>query len=301
MEKALLSFHEKRNVHEGVNAIINDGYYVCKSSVDIDLIDRWMSKYKEFKKTTLNNYADQLIEGEDIVEGKFRRIVNFHLIHKELQECFGLNKALEVTDHIFGEPTTLYTSLYFEVGSAQSFHRDTPYFWTNPGYRYFGVWCALENVDETNGALKIIPGSHKILDDENFRNEIGALDLDENKKPKKDSPILWDGYQSAVYEKCKSLGLEEMTVSVEKGDTIIWHPQLMHGGGVLGDSKLSRNSFVMHVTPRNYNVYAQDKYFDTSSSCISQDPSFRYEKTSTGREYRHDGMWAIAQKIFLNA
>jgi ectoine hydroxylase-related dioxygenase (phytanoyl-CoA dioxygenase family) len=260
-----------------------------------------MHKYEEFKKSTLNNYKDQLVEGEDIVEGKFRRMVNFHLIHKELQDIFALNDALEVTDYFFGEPTTLYTSLYFEVGSAQAFHRDTPYFWTNPGYRYFGVWCALEDVDENNGALKIIPGSHKIIDDDDFRNEIGLMDLDENKRPKANSSLLWDLYQSKVYEKCKSKGLQEITVRVNKGDTIIWHPQLMHGGVKLGDSKLSRNSFVMHVTPRNYNVYAQDKYFDTSAFCESKNPSVRYITASKGREFRHDGVWAIAQKIFINA
>ena len=302
MKNSWFSYNnDNKYILEGVASILENGYYICKSSVEVEKIDSWIKKYEEYKRTTLNKYIDQLVEGEDVVRGKFRRMVNFHLIHKELQEFFALNKALAITDQLFGEPTTLYTSLYFEVGSAQAFHRDTPYFWTNPGYQYFGVWCALEDVDESNGALKVIPGSHKIYDDHHFRNEIGLKDVDENGKPKANSPILWDEYQNKVYEKCKSRGLEEISVSVKKGDTIIWHPQLMHGGGKLMDENRSRNSFVMHVTPKNFNVHAQDKYFDTASTCLSLNPGIVYTQTSAEREYRNDGIWAIAQKIFMNA
>ena len=51
-------------------------------------------------------------------------------------------------------------------------------------------------------------------------------------------------------------------VHVQKGDTILWHPQLPHGGAPIRDLKRSRLSLVMHTTPRGVPVYHQDAFFN---------------------------------------
>jgi phytanoyl-CoA hydroxylase len=206
-----------------------------------------------------------------------------------------------VHDQLFGEPATLYTSLYFEVGSAQDFHRDTPYFWTNPGYTYFGVWLALEDTDDRNGALTAIKGSHLQPDTDSSRVEIGKLDLDENGHPKAHSGVLWSNYQKRVRDACLNAGLTSSELHVRKGDVIIWHPQLMHGGAGIIDARRSRNSFVMHVTPQYQIVYAQDKYFDPDAELPSLDSSIKYRHASAGRMVRDQPHWAIAQKIMLSS
>jgi phytanoyl-CoA hydroxylase len=292
-------FLQSANRH--VRALMKDGFCVVDKAVDTRLIDAFLDRWHVFKKTTVEPHATQLVEGDDMINGRFRRMVNMHLALPELQRLFERNAALPVVDELFGEPTTLYTSLYFEIGSAQDPHRDTPYFWTNPGYAYFGVWLALEDTDEDNGALTAIKGSHLVVDSLSFREEIGKLDLDESGKPKAHSSVLWSSYQNRVRDLCLAQGLKLAPLPVSKGDVIIWHPQLMHGGGEIKDRARSRNSFVMHVTPRSQLVYAMDKYFDPAAELPSLNPSIKYRETSAGRLVRDDGMWAIAQKVFLPA
>ena len=106
----------------------------------------------------------------------YRRIVNLHSKLSSAKPLFSSNTALATTDYFFDESTTLYTSLFFERGSGQDCHRDTPYFWTNPGYGYFGVWLALEDVKPDAGPLIVVPKSHKIIDTDLFRNEIGNME-----------------------------------------------------------------------------------------------------------------------------
>ena len=79
------------------------------------------------------------------------RVVNLHLAVDAMTRLLTDNPAIDVCDRFLGEPTTLYTSLYYERGSEQSLHRDTPVFCTSPGERYMGVWTALDAVDESNG------------------------------------------------------------------------------------------------------------------------------------------------------
>jgi len=284
-----------------VSGLMRDGYCVVRNAVDERLIDEFLTRWKRFKEETIAPHVDKLVEGEDMIGGRYRRMVNMHLVLPELERLFINNRALQVTDRMFGEPATLYTSLYFEIGSAQDFHRDTPYFWTNPGYAYFGVWLALEDTDESNGALTAIKGSHLHPDSFSLRAEIGRLDPDENGNPKAHSGVLWSNYQKRVQQACLDAGLVPAELHVKKGDVIIWHPQLMHGGAGINDFRRSRNSFVMHVTPKYQIVYAQDKFFDPAAKLPSLDMSIKYRETSNGRMVRDEAHWAIAQKILLSS
>ncbi|MBG6290920.1 phytanoyl-CoA dioxygenase family protein [Pseudomonas nitroreducens] len=296
-------YGEEKFVLDGISSIIQNGYCVIPGSVCEELVDAATNAYERLKQSEIVPKTSQLTEGEDYVDGKFRRMVNMHLRLPEFSDLFSSNKALSVVDRLFDEPATLYTSLFFEIGSAQNCHRDTPYFWTNPGYSYFGVWLALEDVNEDNGALVVIPGSHKVMDDPKFLEEVGKIDCDADGVPKAHSPMLWNTYQSAVHKRCMELGLKETPISVKKGDTIIWHPQLMHGGYKIANTTRSRKSFVMHVTPKHMNVFVQDKFFSPSTyaQLPPKNPELSYITNRNGREVRNDGLWAICQKIYLPA
>lgn len=287
------------SLSQAAKDILDNGYAVIKNSVPLELIDTFLKDYDGLKVSVLDKHKHEL-DSEDCIEGMYRRLVNLHLKVPSLRPLFTKNQALVTTDFFFKEETTLYTSLYYEIGSAQDLHRDTPYFWTNPGYGYFGVWLALEDAGPENGALEVIPGSHRILDEFDFRDGIGLIEKGSSGSINPQSSNLWDTYQRKVYEKCIAAGLKKEVASVRKGDTVIWHPQLMHGGSKNADRYKSRNSFVMHVTPKNSIVYSQDKYFDPAldEEIASRSPEIKY-LSEDGRHLRNDNLWAIAQKIFL--
>ena len=193
----------------------------------------------------------------------YPRIVNLHTAYTALFDLFRLNEtALEVQDFLFGRETALYTSLYYERGSAQDIHRDTPYFATKPEYQYFGMWVALEDTDECNGPLIVVRRGHLIPEFDReaiarrFYPDLSTIDPN--------SAELFNAYQAEVNRKCEELGLVTEELCVRKGDTIIWHPQAPHGGAAIRDLKRTRHSVVMHTTPLGVPVYHQDVFFNPS-------------------------------------
>ena len=62
-------------------------------------------------------------------------------------------------------------------------------------------------------------------------------------------------------QQCRDAGLEPRQVPVQRGDVIIWHPELFHGGAPHNVRERSRRSLVMHVTPVGTPVYHIDVFF----------------------------------------
>ena len=215
-------------------------------------------------------------------DGHYPRLVNLHVAHEPLLQLFTQNVvALAVQDAFFEAASTLYTSLYYERGSAQSIHRDTPYFSTRPEYRYLGVWVALEDADERNGCLQIIRRGHLVPELERQSIALDHYPSLEAVPPSCDA--LWNAYQQQVMESCVAAGLEVELLKVKAGDVVIWHPQLPHGGAAIGDLSRTRHSLVMHVTPPGTPVYHHDVFFNPAKQ-VSERAKWAYRKFD-GRKF----------------
>jgi ectoine hydroxylase-related dioxygenase (phytanoyl-CoA dioxygenase family) len=252
---------------------LRDGYVVIPNSVAPEACDEILA---EFRATEARN--GHLFSPHLDSDGHYPRMINMHLAVPGLRRLFHENRmALALQDLLFGSETVLYTSLFYERGSGQDIHRDTPYFCTRPEYRYFGMWVALEDVDEANGPLMAFTGGHQIaeVDREAMATELfGSPD---------DAPAMsdlsWNAYQTRVADECRAANLELVTLPVSKGSTILWHPQLPHGGAPIADFSRTRFSLVMHTTPENTPVYYQDAFFNPNKPL----------PTAAGWSYLEDG------------
>jgi hypothetical protein len=241
----------------GAKNILEDGYVVLRQSIAASTIDEILFHYKTFK----GRVADL---NPPSVQGRYRRLVNLHCAVPSLFKLFYENQAaLKVLDYFFNETAELYTSLFYEIGSGQEPHRDTPYFWTNPGYKYFGVWVALEDVDRGNGCLQVIPKSHLLPEED--RDSIPRMYYQNLSEIPPSDDRLWSDYQNLSNLRAKECGLELIDVEIKKGDTIIWHPHTLHGGRPIADAAKTRLSFVMHVTPPQQAVFHHQGFFNSGS------------------------------------
>ncbi len=206
--------------------------------------------------------------------GHYPRIVNLHNVYPDLLHLFTRTQPLLATlDVLFGAPVSLYTSLFYEVGSQQPLHRDTPVFSTRPEYLYFGTTVYLEPTDDDNGCLEVMERGHLIpeLDREAMAlRRFGALD----KIPNLDNDS-WIEYQDTVVARGREMGLPTRKLHVKAGDALIWHPQLPHGGTPIKDPARTRFSLVMHVTPENVPVYHQNVFF-APSRAFPETPAWGY-------------------------
>lgn len=243
----------------GASDLIGTGVTVVRGSVDPRLCDQAVAYYKEFA----GKLASQATaETKPSLGGiAYPRIVNLHGESPIFRKLFASNRSLPIVDYCFGKPATVYTSLTFQVGTQQPIHRDIPVFRTAPNARYFGMWVALEGVDESNGPLMVIRGGHRaaVIDSYQFAEmlrpdlrELANLDLQRE---------LWVPYQERVLELCLQEGLKIESVQVDKGDTVIWHSLLPHGGSPILDSTRTRYSCVFHIVPGHTPVYQADVFF----------------------------------------
>lgn len=122
-----------------------------------------------------------------------------------------------------------------------------------------GVWVALDDVDERNGALIVVKGSHNLSDPNLF--ELKQKFFPNSDVPPSSTP-LFNAYNEKLIEAANKDNLEQITCSVKRGDMIIWNPSTLHGGLPHIDKTLTRRSFVMHITPENMPMKHMDYFFD---------------------------------------
>ena len=218
-----------------------DGLLLCENIISKEKINHVNNKINFFK---LKNKF--FLQTNNLLKYNFlNRVINLHSLIPEMKDVY-----CEIRDKvdIFNIDTTLWSSIYFEVGSEQPLHRDLPYFYTgNRLNESFGVWIALEDINSNNGPLLAVKKSHLI--DQPDLKKIRYKYYPNMSVPSSDNN-LFSEYNEDIREKCKNLEIIEYS-NISKGSVIVWHINTLHGGKVHIDKTLSRKSIVFHLTPKN--------------------------------------------------
>lgn len=95
---------------------------------------------------------------------------------------FALSKKLRgLLEAIVGKPVLLASDQIFLKpplhGSAKPYHQDNAYFRCTPGDEVITAWIALDDVDEANGCLRYIDGSHRLPILEHHKTEGESYNL----------------------------------------------------------------------------------------------------------------------------
>jgi ectoine hydroxylase-related dioxygenase (phytanoyl-CoA dioxygenase family) len=124
-------------------------------------------------------------------------------------------------------------------GSEQKLHQDMAVFHIHPQNFLLGAWIACEDIRRESGPLVFHPGSHRTpmwpgftdYPQTNLRTADGATS---------------DAYQRWVDGLATHHPRREFLA--RKGQVLLWHGMLIHGGAPRLDPTLSRKSFVVHYT-----------------------------------------------------
>jgi phytanoyl-CoA hydroxylase len=145
----------------------------------------------------------------------------------------------EVLSVLLGGEAVLFQSINFLMGSEQETHSDSIHMTTYPLGGLLGVWIALEDIEEDNGPLHYYPGSHKLpyYLNSDYDNEGNGILLG-NKS--------YADYENMIKEKTKQQRLEKVSFLAKKGDLLIWHANLFHGGDRHFNKQKTRKSMVFH-------------------------------------------------------
>ena len=99
-----------------------------------------------------------------------------------------------------------------EVDARHPLHQDLRYFRMRPPEKIVAAWTAISPCTRDNGCLAVVPKSHRL----------GSL---AHRLPD------WKYVNFAFYGIEDASGLERIHIEMEPGDTVFFHPLLVHGSG----------------------------------------------------------------------
>lgn len=232
-EEQICQFHEQ-------------GYLHLKSGCSEDLIDAFNGHIYEIRSSeTLPKWALPR-KSQTTVDWNERfsvRLFNPHQHDGFSRQMMKLSMVRGGLAQLMGDEASCVQSMYFykEPGSpGQAAHQDYYYIKDDP-MTMIAVWIAMEDkVDEENGCLYVIPGSHKL----GLLPHGKVTNLEEHE--------AWTDQTEGV-----DLN-KEIPVVMEKGDILFFHELLIHSSNRNRSKDRWRRSYVCHYIRHDSQIFRED-------------------------------------------
>ena len=225
------------------------GYLIIDLELDEEHLDQVV---KDMHKSL--HSPDTIYHADHFQYTESKRIFQLWKQSRKVAELCINKTVLSTLEMLYGRKPFPFSTINFTRGSNQPLHSDVIHFHSNPPLWMCGVWVALEDVNETNGSLKIIPGSHKwkIWEYE----DLGYPHPDDVPEGEKN---LYRDYEDFLVQLAKEKGLPHYIANLKKGQALIWAANLLHGGcNVEGVTDFSRT----RLTQANHYLFEGcEKYY----------------------------------------
>lgn len=241
--KAALSAHPDlsslpESTRESLLGWIDNGYMILPNFFEGAAID------------AINSSLDGLIDrGEATTNPRDRgRVMNPFVQSKEVSDALTSPELLRLLSFTLGKDVRLFQGMHFFVGSQQAAHSDFFHMSTEPIGYLIAIWVALEDVSPESGPVFYYPGSHKLpyLMSEGLEARSGPLFVAKGKDEEYSRRLL-----AAVTE----AGIEPVEFLAKKGDVLVWHANLVHGGHSIERNGATRRSLVAHYFAQDVLCY----------------------------------------------
>ncbi|XP_070558702.1 phytanoyl-CoA dioxygenase, peroxisomal-like [Ptychodera flava] len=241
-----------------------NGYLVIEKLVSPEKLEKYrecfelLCKGEMPKPPTLTIMRDVAIAKAEFVPGQkaVTKIQNFQDVPEMMHYC-RLPELLKYVEAFTGPNImAMHTMLINKPpdpgtkSSRHPMHQDLYYFPFRPAERVVCSWTAMEKVHRQNGCLVVIPGSHK-------------------------GKILphgypqWEGGVNKLYHGILDYSPDKprLHLEMETGDTVFFHPLLIHGSGTNRTTGF-RKSISCHFASAD--CYYMDKIEDVQNSAESE-------------------------------
>lgn len=165
------------------------------------------------------------------------RVHGFHKHSAHARAAFQNPVVVHWASLVLDTPARPWMSITFEYGSEQGLHEDSAVTHIDPPNALVGVWTACEEIHPDCGPLVFYPGSHRRPMYEGF-TDYPQTNL------RTCTAEVTEAYHRHLDEAAR--GFERREFLARKGDVLLWHPMLIHGGSPVKDRRRTRRSFVAH-------------------------------------------------------
>lgn len=225
------------SIQNQFNQWVDNGYVLLENYFSEKQIDE---TYAEVESLFKQQIIDYNYTGGRIMDA-FRKSakVNAMMRDKEL---------VRLISFLLGKETDLFQTIIFFEGSQQNPHSDFIHMSTEPKGYLVGVWIALEDIDTDAGPVYYYPGSHRLpyIFNEDFETGNTSLWLGD---------LNYTTYEIKIQELIKEHNLQPVEFTAKKGDVLIWHANLIHGGKKINRKGATRKSLVGHYFSKGVLCY----------------------------------------------
>jgi phytanoyl-CoA hydroxylase len=222
---------------------IDYGYVVFPQATDESVIDEYLDFFESAWDASPNPMYLHCNRQVVPMEGRYRDLVakvsDVHSYFARSGELIFPAPVLRFLTQIYERPPVIFQTMTMRKGSEEGLHIDTgPLSLTEP-MTMAASWVALEDVQARSGEFIYVPGSHRAPERLHYGTDKAHWgDYAEYDKVLK-SALRWSQEQ----------GFKTETFMAKKGDVLIWHADLLHGGAVIQDQSRTRKSLVAHFMP----------------------------------------------------
>lgn len=221
-----------------IRQYLSDGYLILEQffgPADTDALNAEVDRLLDSHQTGFNYTG--------------RKIFNLQEKSRLADERFFRHPQLtRLLSFLLGKPVIPFQSLSFIQGSEQRAHSDSIHMTTEPPGYLIATWTALEDCTPEGGPLFYYPGSHRLpyvttadYPSGNTRFTIGDHS---NRR-----------YEDKIEALIEQHGLRKELFLARRGDVLIWHANLLHGGSAITRQGATRRSFVCHYYARDVICY----------------------------------------------
>ena len=240
-----------------LETFVLDGYVVLKNAVPSVILDRASEVLEaayEGRYPEVRFECGAVAPGHLAWQAKMSEVpakaLDLHWHFDEIRDLGFAPAVVRFLHLLFERPASASQSLGFYRGSAQPMHQDSAYVAYSIPQQFSAAWFALEDVKPDAGELMYFVESHRKLPEfihaERFKSMTDAqlVGVSLDVLVKEDVK-----HQKAIKRKSRRLLLKRETFMAKRGDVLIWHAELAHGGRPISTSA-TRKSVVFHYSPR---------------------------------------------------
>jgi len=257
-----------------------DGYLILPGVLDDRRIEALLAEFERL-------YAEKAIVGghrqplRRDAHGHFIAVINVHMQSDAVKEILLDPQVLRWGELLLGRPVYGCQTINFFTGSQRALHHDHVHMTTRPYGYFFAAWFALEDVHPDAGPLVYVPGSHRLP-------YIPVTELRAGKDPHEEIARLWQ-------KRILRHRLETRQFLARKGDVLLWHANLAHGGAPVRNPALTRISIACH-----YAAFGVEYFHELSGDVRDPGDVLWYKGRPYLPEYYDaNGTFAPTRKIWL--
>jgi len=237
-------------LRQDVRTFIDKGYVVLNGAVSSSRIDAYLEEYEasadmpEFLQIAAPDGRKSFSRAESLKPGS--RVLDTGMLLPSGEELSFAPKISAFLETIFEEKSLAFQTLHFEVGSTQDVHQDTAFVVIKQEpLKLIASWIALEDIESGSGELIYYPGGHRIKE-YSYANGTSKHWFSE-----RDGHEAHQAHYRHLQDEAARLGLALARFAPKKGDALLWHAELPHGGGEITIPGRSRRSLVTHYCPKS--------------------------------------------------